>query len=264
MLELEFASRKKAGLDVQLLNEKDIANQFGFVSQAAILSAQGATTNAYLLTHALLQDSIKKGLLVFDRTEISKIIYHKRSLKLHTLNGSIISAGKMVNAAGYEITGFIEKKIVMLHSTYALASENLSANTLPWKNKAMLWNTADPYIYMRMTEDNRIILGGRDEIFYSPQKRDKLIRRKTALLKKDFEKLFPEINFIPEFSWTGTFGATKDALPYIGNYSKTPLTYYALGFGGNGITFSVIAAGIIRDLIVGKKNKDQDLFSFSR
>ena len=264
MLELEFASRKKAGLDVQLLNEKDIANQFGFVSQAAILSAQGATTNAYLLTHALLQDSIKKGLLVFDRTEISKIIYHKRSLKLHTLNGSIISAGKMVNAAGYEINEFIEKKIVMLHSTYALASENLSANTLPWKNKAMLWNTADPYIYMRMTEDNRIILGGRDEEFYSPQKRDKLIRRKTALLKKDFEKLFPEINFIPEFSWTGTFGATKDALPYIGNYSKTPLTYYALGFGGNGITFSVIAAGIIRDLIVGKKNKDQDLFSFSR
>jgi len=37
-----------------------------------------------------------------------------------------------------------------------------------------------------------------------------------------------------------------------------------LGFGGNGITFSVIAAEIIRDMITGKRNKDASLFSFDR
>ena len=117
---------------------------------------------------------------------------------------------------------------------------------------------------MRLTDDNRIIMGGRDETFYNPQKRDKLIRKKTALLKRDFQKLFPDINLIPEFSWTGTFGSTKDALPYIGAYPKTPHTYYALGFGGNGITFSVIAAEIICDMIAEKKNANLSLFSFSR
>ena len=45
---------------------------------------------------------------------------------------------------------------------------------------------------------------------------------------------------------------------------KTPHTYYALGFGGNGITFSVIAAEIILDMIMGRKNKDASLFSFDR
>lgn len=264
LLVAEFALRKKAGFDVQLLNEKAIEKQFGFYAPSAILSAQGATTDAYLLTHALLQASIKKGVLVFDRTEVSKIIYNKRSVKLNTINGSTISASKIVNASGYEITEFIEKKIVKLNSTYAIASEHLPSNTLPWKNKALLWNTANPYLYMRLTDDNRVILGGRDEQFYSSQKRDKLIKQKTALLKKDFEKLFPKTNLIPEFSWTGTFGSTKDALPYIGTYSKTPHTYYALGFGGNGITFSVIAAEIIRDMILGKKNYNQSFFSFSR
>lgn len=264
LLEAEFNSRKKAGFDVQLLDEKDIKKKFGFYAPSAILSAQGATTDAYLLTHALLQVSIKKGLQVYDRTEISKINYNKRSVTLSTLNGSTIYANKIVNASGYEISEFIEKKIVKLNSTYALASEHLSPNILPWKNKALLWNTADPYLYMRLTDDNRIILGGRDEPFYNPQKRDRLIEKKTSLLKKDFQKLFPEINFIPEFSWTGTFGSTKDALPYIGTYSKTPHTYYALGFGGNGITFSVIAAEIICDLIVGKKNDNKTLFSFFR
>jgi len=39
---------------------------------------------------------------------------------------------------------------------------------------------------------------------------------------------------------------------------------FALGFGGNGITFSLIAAEILRDMILGKQNKDADIFSFER
>jgi glycine/D-amino acid oxidase-like deaminating enzyme len=57
-----------------------------------------------------------------------------------------------------------------------------------------------------------------------------MIDKKTRLLKNDFSKLFPKIDIIPEYSWAGTFGSTKDALPYIGTYAKTPHTFYALGF----------------------------------
>ncbi len=263
-IEKEFLFRKKAGFDVIFLHEKDIKKQFGFSAPAAILSAQAATTDAYLLAHALLKASIKKGLVVHDRTSITKIDYKKNGVKLLTDNGHSLTAGKIVNASGFEITEFIEKKIVKLNSTYALASEHIQKPFPVWENNALLWNTADPYLYMRLTKENRIILGGRDEKFYNPVKRDKLIKQKTALLKKDFLKLFPSIDFVTEFSWTGTFGATDDALPYIGTYNKTPHTYYALGFGGNGITFSVIAAEIIRDMITGKNNKDAALFSFNR
>jgi glycine/D-amino acid oxidase-like deaminating enzyme len=263
-LEIEYAARRDAGFEVALLSQKDIERQFGFSAPSAILSTQGAVTDGYLLTHALFQYSQPKGLKVFDRTGVSDIVYRSRGVTLKTTNGCTISAGKIVNATGYEVTTFIDKKIVNLHSTYAIASEHLSADTIPWKQKAILWNTADPYLYMRFTRDDRVLVGGRDEKFYSPARRDKLISRKTSLLKKDFEKLFPGQVFVPEFSWTGTFGTTTDSLPYIGLHAPTPHTYYALGFGGNGITFSVIAAEMIRDMILGKKNNKQALFSFSR
>ena len=217
-----------------------------------------------MFTHALLKASVIKGLQVFDRTVISRIEYKKKGVELITEKGHIVTANKIVNASGYEITEFLEKKIVKINSTYALASEHIQTPIPAWKDKTLLWNTADPYLYMRLTNDNRIIIGGRDEEFYNPLKRDKLIGKKSALLKSDFSKLFPAIELIPEFCWTGTFGTTKDALPYIGTYSKTPHTYYALGFGGNGITFSVIAAEIICDMITGKKNKDALLYSFNR
>jgi glycine/D-amino acid oxidase-like deaminating enzyme len=84
------------------------------------------------------------------------------------------------------------------------------------------------------------------------------------LLAKDFCKLFPGLVFKPEFSWAGTFGSTRDGLPFIGTYKKLPHSLFALGFGGNGITFSVIAAEIIADIIKRRTNKNIKLFSFDR
>jgi glycine/D-amino acid oxidase-like deaminating enzyme len=112
--------------------------------------------------------------------------------------------------------------------------------------------------------DRRVIVGGRDEKFHNSQRRDKLIGKKSRQLAKDFQNLFPQIEFRPEFSWCGTFGSTKDGLPYIGEYRKRPHSYFSLGFGGNGIVFSLVAAEIISDLIRGKKNNDAAIFSFER
>ena len=60
----------------------------------------------------------------------------------------------------------------------------------------MIWNTADPYLYMRTTQDNRIIIGGRDEPFYNPVKRDKLLKKKTQQLTHDFQKIFPDVKLL--------------------------------------------------------------------
>ncbi len=260
----EFKARKNAGFNVQLLDAVEIKNSFDFKAPMAILSEQGATTDAYLFTHALLQYNIKKGLSVFDKTTVEKIKYSKNSVQLITDKGFNISAKYIVNATGYEIKEFIKKGIVQLHSTFAFASEQIQSPFPVWKNKTLIWNTAEPYLYMRLTNDNRVIVGGRDETFSNSGRRDKMIDKKTRLLKNDFSKLFPKIDIIPEYSWAGTFGSTKDALPYIGTYAKTPHTFYALGFGGNGITFSVIAAEIIRDMIKKKPNGNSALFAFDR
>ena len=93
---------------------------------------------------------------------------------------------------------------------------------------------------------------------------DLQLKNKKAALEKSFNKLFPHIAFKTDFSWAGTFAATKDGLPYIGEHESMPGIYFALGFGGNGITFSVIAARLLREVIEGKKNADLDIFSFSR
>jgi glycine/D-amino acid oxidase-like deaminating enzyme len=260
----EFEARKKYGFSVKHLDERAIQKEFGFNAPAAILSDVAATVDSYLLTHQLLQYNISKGLRVFDRTNAVSIKHNKSNIGVKTKEGLLIKAKKIVYATGYEVVDFISKPIVKLTSTYATASESFNSPQIFGKKDAVMWNTALPYLYMRTSNDNRIIIGGRDEEFFSHTKRDNLIPTKTKQLQKDFRKIFPSIPFNPEFSWAGVFGSTKDGLPYIGSYKKLPNGFFALGFGGNGITFSQIAGEIIVDLIKGKKNRDVELFSFNR
>ena len=263
-LKKEFTARKEAGFDVEWLEPDDVRKIYGFESYGAILSHHGAMTNAYMFAHKLLQYKAgEKGYSIYDRTHASKIEHHQKGVTVITDDGFTVKADKIVYATGYEVVDFIEKDIVQLLSTFAVVSEQYNKPEF-WKDEVLIWNTADPYLYMRTTTDGRVLVGGRDETFSDPRKRDKLLKKKARQLTADVNKLFPGLNFIPEFSWAGTFGSTKDGLPYIGPYSKKPNSYFALGFGGNGITFSVIAAEIIRDLLLGKKNDDVELFRFDR
>jgi len=259
----EFQWRKKAGIKLDWLEEKDIITKFGFEKSAGILSATGAGLDAYALTHTLLQDGQLNGMQVYDHTEIVTIHHKKNRIELLTADNRKIKAKKLIIACGYESQQYIPFKIQQMQSTFAIISEPLAQQKLWYKN-ALIWETANPYLYFRVTEDNRIIMGGKDISSSNPDKRDKYIAAKSKELEKSFAKLFPSIPFKTDFRWAGSFASTKDGLPYIGAIRQRPDTLFALGFGGNGITFSAIAAQIICDILKEKKSDDARLFSFDR
>lgn len=258
----EFNSRKNAGFDVELLNEDEIFSKFGLHAHSAILSQHAAKIDAYLFMHFLHKYNIKNGVNVFENTNIIKINESKFGVELVCEKGYIIKTKKIIYATGYETVEQISKPLLKLTSTYAAVSER--NHLLPkFFEHTLLWNTDNPYLYIR-EDEGKIIIGGRDEDFYNPEKRDRLLESKTKKLENDFKKLFPDIEFKTLFSWTGTFGSTKDGLPYIGTYGKNPNSYFALGFGGNGITFSALAADMITKQIRGEINSVPKMFSFNR
>lgn len=263
MLEKEFAARDKHGLEVEWWTKGQVKKNMGFEAPAAIYSQRAAYTDAYTLTHALLQYCLQQGAAVYDRTKVNDIAINPRSVTLTTHNGQKVQAKKLVIATGYESVQYIKEKVVDLKGTYVLLSETHNQKEF-WHENCLLWETRNPYRYMRTTYDNRLLIGGRDVDYYNPLKRDKLLKSKSRQLLGDFNELFPKLEFLPEFEWTGTFGTTKDGLPYIGEYAPMKHTYFALGFGGNGITFSQVAAEIVTDLIQGKKNELAPVFSFER
>ena len=82
-------------------------------------------------------------------------------------------------------------------------------------------------------------------------------------LRQTAKKLYPESN--ESFHWAAQDCMSLDSMPYIGQYSKkTPNLFVATGFNKWGMSFSMVSALILKDLIFGKTNDYADIFSPSR
>lgn len=262
-LEQEWELRRQHGFDVEYAAGSEVRSWLPFDAPAALRSALGAQLDAWRFTHALHTYNRSRGVRLFERTLISSIEQKGDGHLLTTVKGHQLRAKHLIHATGYESEMHLPKKVLDLQSTYALITEAHTAEE-PWPDKALLWETAKPYLYMRTANDGRIMAGGRDDAFRAPRKRDRSLARKTQKLEQDLRELLPELRLEREFAWCGTFGSTKDGLPYIDRDPRYRNSWFALGMGGNGITFSLVAAEIIRDGILDRRHADAELFRFDR
>jgi len=262
-LQTECATRQRHGFNVEWLDRAAARQRFGLPTAGAILSADGAEVDAFQLAHGLFHRAVGKGLRVFDRTEITRTTHTDAGVVLRTAQGHTLRARHVVYCTGYEAQGQLPEKVVELLSTFAVASEPF--DVLPdFFAEAVLWNTQNPYLYLRTTSDNRVLIGGSDVPFRDARRREAVLPSKEKTLVRAFRKLYPDLDFIPDRAWAGTFGETNDGLPYIGPHPAFPHSYFALGFGGNGITFSVTAASLIREALRGHPPKELAWYRFGR
>jgi glycine/D-amino acid oxidase-like deaminating enzyme len=259
----EYGYRLKSGFRVNWLDEAEVEGLFGFRAPGALYSEDAAEVDPYLLTHGLLKYVQQKQYTIYDDTTVTSIKHENNRVILETSTGFRVKAKNVIVACGYESQDFLPRRVAELYSTYALVSAPLQQEQL-WYQNCMIWETATPYMYMRTTPDRRVLIGGRDDAFTTTTARDNRIKSKTTKLLQDFRQKFPNLDVRPDLTWAGTFAATKDGLPYIGTVPELPHTYFALGFGGNGVIFSVIAGQLIRDMIKGKTPADSEIFAFTR
>ncbi|HEY1921597.1 MAG TPA: FAD-dependent oxidoreductase [Tepidisphaeraceae bacterium] len=263
LLNAETKARQELGLEVEYLNRESLAKRFSIQRPAAILSHVAFQLDPWKFTKHLLIAAEYLGAKIFAQTKLLPI--HGDHLLHQTQDGRRITAKHVIWATGYEAPEqFPEiKDLCQLNSTFVVATRPIPANRL-WPKKSLLWDTGDPYLYARTTHTNQIIIGGKDESFQNAKKRDALIPAKSRSLLRAFRRLYPIEDVQIETAWAGTFAQTKDGLPFIGQLSKYPNCHFALGYGGNGITFSLLAAQIIRDDILQYPNPARELFSFNR
>ncbi|OIN57958.1 NAD(P)/FAD-dependent oxidoreductase [Arsenicibacter rosenii] len=269
MLREEYEARAKYGFQVAWLDRQAIKAQFGFDAPGGILSQEAAELDAMDLTQALYRYLIDRGLRVFEETTAEEIDYGFKRARIRTNHDTEIFARKIVYATGYETQQMMQRDqaayadALKLKSTYALVTEPL-ANMPEALRRSLIWDTDEPYFYARTARDNRLMLGGEDEWVVDAAERDAMIPQKQEKLLKKINELFPDVEAKPHLTWAGTFAETQDGLPYIGEHERYPHSYFALGFGGNGITFSITAANIIRNLFQNGDCNYGGMFRFGR
>jgi glycine/D-amino acid oxidase-like deaminating enzyme len=261
-IQAESAMRNKHGLDSVVLAREDVDEQYGFASYGAIRTSVAAVADPVLLTRTVLDRAVKAGALLCPRTTVTNWSSNKSGATIETDRGSF-KADWVIFSTGYETPKGIRDDLVNLNSTYAMVTVPAPLEAT-WSDRALVWETARPYTYMRIAEGNRLLIGGADVGLNDAAWRDRLLPRKTRKLEVRLRALLRAQPPETEFSWAGTFGETKDGLPCIGPHEGMPRALFALGYGGNGIVFSVIASQVLRDMVLHKGHPDAELYALDR
>lgn len=263
MLREEAAIRGEFGLPGELLEHEDLTRRFAIDRPAALTNNASAQIDPHRTAVELLKyDKRHYSLPIYSHTAIIRWEEFPGHYVLETDRGYRIECEYVIIAAGFEAQPFLPPNKVKFTTTFALISDPVDPATL-WPEKALIWETRRPYLYLR-TFGDRMIAGGEDESITDPRIRERMAPGKIATVEKKVRRLFPELEFSTGWSWSGTFSSTPDALPIIGPTGDHPRMLFALGYGGNGITFSMIAAQMLVRKIKGIPDPREKVFTPDR
>ncbi|MHA6480611.1 NAD(P)/FAD-dependent oxidoreductase [Paenibacillus sp. strain BS8-2] len=251
-LKQEYEALSACGLDAIWWTEKDIVNHFPFQKPGAIVTGGDAEVNPFRFVHLLAEQAVSRGLRIRERTNILDHETLANGLhRLHTGNGCYIEAEHVVYAIGYEPEKLRGKLIKPdIGRSFVIVTDPI-ADLGQWHDRWLLWETARPYLYLRTTQDDRIIVGGLDEDISTPLRGKHAQEKHSSKLLTKAQELFPGMPLTIAYHWNATFGESEDNLPFIGEDPEWRHVYYSLGYGGNGTVYSVLAAELIRGLIEG-------------
>ena len=258
-LAAEAAYRARIGLPSQFLKGAEVRSRYGFDRTGAIVSSGSAELNPVQLTAECLRRAQRKGARVYSPHEVTEIHATSRKVLLATAEGATITARRAVFATGYETLKQIPADAYDIISTWAIATKPLPPEQF-WPTRCLVWEAADPYLYMRATGDNRIVAGGEDAPFDSPGRRDRLIGTKSKTVLRKLRKLLSNDALEIDYAWAGAFADSPTGLPFISEVKGLPNCLGLLGCGGNGITFAMVAAQVALHWAAGKVDPDADLF----
>jgi glycine/D-amino acid oxidase-like deaminating enzyme len=261
-LRRELKLRQAAGLDTEYLTRTQLAERFGIARSAALLGFGNLAINPRAAASSLLIRAQQNGARLFAPADVTDITSRRNGIVAQTADGPRIRCRWLVLATGYEFPKLVPMKGHRITTTWAFATRPQRRRL--WPEECLIWEAAKPYLYLRTTTDGRAICGGEDAPFKANLTEGPVMQSKIARLQRKLATLFPDLDTRPHYSWVASFGETDAGLPTISRIPRHRNCWVALGYGGNGITYSRIAAEIIRSALMGEPHPDADLYGFRR
>lgn len=266
-LRRELKLRSQVGFANEWLAPGALRDLAGVTGYGAIRTRGAAQFDPYRACVGVMRAAAAAGATVFERSDVRRIQPARDGVRIRTARGTV-HARRVVVATGYATKQFRPLAGRFdLHRTYVLATARLSAVQRRdlGLSDIMIWDTERPYHYARWTPEHRLLLGGSDRPVRPGQRRRQQFETASRELRAHFERQMPALASVPtECAWEGLFAMTPDSLPYVGPHRRYPHHWFALGYGGNGMTFAFLAARLLLERWQEIASPDHALFAFDR
>lgn len=200
----------------------------------ALIQTTSAQLHPGRFAVGLAEAAVRAGARIFEQAEVSDMVRHGKGWRLSTPRGHVIARQVLVATGGAPANGpfgFFRRRIVSVGSfviATAPLDDALIDRLLPQRRNYVTSKNIGNYF--RLTDDNRLIFGGRARFAVSDPRSDV---KSGRILVQTMHDLFPALAGVPvDHVWGGMVDLTADRLPRAGEADGL---FYAMGYSGHGV-----------------------------
>lgn len=251
------------GYDARMLTADEVRRDYVNEAEAvgALHEPDGIGVHPLKLAYGYLAKARALGAKVHPASpvvgwELRNGVHH-----LRTPGGIVRARAVGFATGGYTSNGLhptLDSRIMPILSnsmvTRPLTAEEIAATN--FRTMQIVTDTRTLRFYYRRLPDNRVQIGSRSSITGA----DAPHPRHMKVLVDGLHRKFPALTGIGiDFSWWGWVDVSHDMMPRIVQPDPRQTAYYALGYGGNGVSFSAHAGRRLAERIAGKRDPAFDL-----
>ncbi|GGO70499.1 NAD(P)/FAD-dependent oxidoreductase [Nonomuraea cavernae] len=217
------------------------------------------------LAWGLREVCLRLGVRVYERSPVRSMTDDGTTISLRTPHG--VTTGRRVALATGVFPPLLRrlKHFVVPVYDYALMTEPLSQGQLDevgWRNRQGVGDAANQFHYYRLTDDNRVLWGGYDAVYYNgglvkPEydQRDETFVK----LAEHFATTFPQLAEVRfTHRWGGVIDTCSRFSAFYGQAHGGRLAY-AVGYTGMGVGATRFGANVMLDLLAGERTERTEL-----
>lgn len=227
---------------------------------------ENANVHPAKLAAELARHATEIGVEIYEQTRVVGITEHsKGNLLINTPRGSVQTSrvALCTNAFPSLLKKYVFHTVPVYD--YVLMTEPLTSqqkDSIGWNGREGLADMANQFHYARLTQDNRILWGGYDAVYFAggrirPHYENRIESHRK--LSSHFFTTFPQLEGV-KFShrWSGVIDTSTRFCAFFGEGFGGRVQYVA-GFTGLGVGATHFAADVIVDRLAGRSTERTEL-----
>lgn len=244
------------GYDTRMLSAQEVREQYvnDAETYGALHEPDGIGVHPLKLAFGYLRKARELGVKVHPSSPVLGMQTINGVHHLQTPGGTVRARAVAFATGGYTSNGLhprLDSKIMPILSnslvTRVLTEEELAATN--FKTTEVITDTRTLRFYYRRLPDNRVQIGCRSSVTGA----DAPNPVHMAKLVDGLHRKFPALTGIDiDYSWWGWVDVSHDMMPRIVQPDPGALVFYAVGYGGNGVSFSAHAGRRMAQRVAGQ------------
>jgi glycine/D-amino acid oxidase-like deaminating enzyme len=252
------------GYNTQIFSADEVRERFCDEREhhGALFEEEGVGVHPMKLTFGLIRKARALGVKLHPASPVQGLetiggVYHVRT------PGGTVRAKRVVFCTGGYTWQRMHKttrnKIlpILSNSVVTRPLTDAEMKACNFQSKTFMTDTRTLRFYYRLLEGNRLQLGSRSSITGADAEDPVHLKLLTDAIARKFP---PLAGIQIDYSWWGWVDVSHDMMPRITRPDPKQNIWYAVGYGGNGVSFSTWAGKRVAQRVAGK-DADQEVFN---